>query len=127
MENTIENKAMFFAQYWGVKCLKNTLLNPDIPSHKVEIGNCKGLPQQFLELTPLSDITDEDAKKIAVLAYKISRGDIVSGKEYLHQFDKVNASYPTIISDFLRSKGYALPYMGLSVDKLIEYGWVKLK
>ena len=24
--------------------------------------------------------------------------------------------------DYLRSKGYALPWMGLSVEKLIEYG-----
>jgi len=29
--------------------------------------------------------------------------------------------------DYLRSKGYALPYMGLSVEELIEYGWVELK
>ena len=29
--------------------------------------------------------------------------------------------------DYLRSKGYALPYMGLSVEKQIEYGWIKLK
>ena len=28
--------------------------------------------------------------------------------------------------DFLRSKGYVLPFMGLSVETLIEYGWVKL-
>ena len=32
-----------------------------------------------------------------------------------------------IKSDCLRSKGYALPYMDLSVDNLIEYGWIKLK
>jgi hypothetical protein len=27
---------------------------------------------------------------------------------------------------YLVSKGYALPYMGLSVEQLIEYGWIKL-
>lgn len=32
-----------------------------------------------------------------------------------------------MIVDYLRSKGYALPYMGLSVEKLVEYGWVNLK
>jgi hypothetical protein len=31
------------------------------------------------------------------------------------------------LHDYLRSKGYALPWMGLSVDELVEYGWVKLK
>lgn len=30
------------------------------------------------------------------------------------------------IVDFLRSKGYAIPWMGLSVAKLVEYGWLKL-
>ena len=27
----------------------------------------------------------------------------------------------------LQSKGYALPFMGLSIEQLIEYGWLKLK
>ncbi|MDV3490968.1 hypothetical protein CMV03_07160 [Elizabethkingia anophelis] len=31
------------------------------------------------------------------------------------------------IIDYLRSRGYALPWMEISVQKLIEYGWVKLK
>ena len=29
--------------------------------------------------------------------------------------------------DYLRSKGYAPPYMDLSVEDLVEYGLVKLK
>lgn len=31
------------------------------------------------------------------------------------------------VMDYLRSKGYAVPWLDLSVDDLIEYGWVKLK
>lgn len=31
------------------------------------------------------------------------------------------------VSDYLRSKGYAVPFMGLSVETLIEYGWVRLR
>jgi len=31
------------------------------------------------------------------------------------------------IVDHLRSKGYALPWMGLSVDQMVEAGWIKLK
>ena len=122
LQNNLENKAKFFALYWGVKCLKNILLNPDIPSHKVEIGNCKGLPQQFLELTHLSDITDEDASKIG----------FINGGDFRFYFENWGAEkmvdhFSIQRIDFLRSKSYALPYMGLSVDKLIEYGWVKLK
>lgn len=29
--------------------------------------------------------------------------------------------------DFLRSKGYAVPYMGISVEEQIQYGWIKIK
>lgn len=29
-------------------------------------------------------------------------------------------------SDCLRSKGYALPYLGVSVEDQIEFGWVRL-
>ena len=31
------------------------------------------------------------------------------------------------VFDYLRSKGYALPWMDLLVEDLVEYGWVKLK
>lgn len=31
------------------------------------------------------------------------------------------------VTDFLRSRGYALPWMGLSVEEQVNRGWVKLK
>lgn len=34
-----------------------------------------------------------------------------------------NAIY---VYDFLRSRGYVLPWMGLSVDEMVEAGWIKL-
>jgi len=40
---------------------------------------------------------------------------------------KMDAMLPTHCYQYLQSKGYALPYMGLSVEQLIEYGWIKLK
>ncbi|MDV7696286.1 hypothetical protein N6B72_05070 [Chryseobacterium soli] len=30
-------------------------------------------------------------------------------------------------TDYLRSKGYALPWMALNIEKQIKYGWTKLK
>ncbi|MGD1319184.1 hypothetical protein [Chryseobacterium sp. 2R14A] len=30
------------------------------------------------------------------------------------------------IVDYLRSKGYALPFRGLSVEKMVTYGWIRL-
>lgn len=40
---------------------------------------------------------------------------------------KRNSIGTTFAIDFLRSRGYALPWMGISVETLIEWGWVKLK
>jgi len=31
------------------------------------------------------------------------------------------------LTDYLKSKGYAVPFMGLSVEKLIENGWLVLE
>ena len=44
---------------------------------------------------------------------------VTSPKEYIVNILKM--------SDYLRTKCYALPWMDLSVEDLIEYGWVKLK
>lgn len=52
-------------------------------------------------------------------------------KTFKHNIGEITLSserpvpYVAIV-DFLRSKGYAIPYMGLSVDKLVDYGWVAL-
>lgn len=29
------------------------------------------------------------------------------------------------IMDYLRREGYAVPYMGISVDEQIDYGWIE--
>lgn len=135
MENTKENKARFFALYWGFKCLRNELLNDNIPAHKVDTSNCKGLPQQYLELTPLSQISDEDALELAMIIYGHLDSKLYhnkeTGRELIARFFKREVVfYPILVNeavDYLRSRGYALPWMGLSVEQLIEYGWVKLK
>ena len=159
LENTLQNKSRFFALYWGVKCLKNELLNELIPAHKVDKSNCNGLPQQFLELKPLSQISDEDAIEVAKLVspmlfegrgknggHYIDKSEIGwysvkhEGKTlmvdidldgYVFEYDEIDEykrpSRSLIGTDYLRSKGYALPYIDLSVEDLVEYGWIKLK
>lgn len=68
MENTIENKARFFAQYWGQEIFryvdKLNKLESDVLrniGHDYNKLNTSG----FLELKNLSDITDEDAIEVA--------------------------------------------------------------
>lgn len=129
MENTLENKAKFFAQYYGqfvFLCgIHNTI---DELTFIEEIG-----PLDRLELKPLSAISDEDASNIAVL-YGWNKNGLLY-KERLLQF-KIDLPFIALkgfshrhlhfVFDFLRSKGYALPFLGLSVESQISYGWVKL-
>lgn len=106
IQNTLENKARFFAQYWGQKVFK-TSLKQEIP-HKNNFGKSIQF-NDFLELKPLSQINDEDAINL--------------GYGYASHL-KSNLDRNI---DQLRNLGYALPYMDLSVEDLVEYGWVKLK
>ena len=134
LENTLENKAKFFAQYWGQYVLYFT---SDF-LRKIDNLTLDSVENDdYLELKPLSQISDEDAievskifglghlsgaiKELILSIFRTSIND--SGttsstngiKNWLHVFD------------YLRSKGYALPWMDLSVEDLVEYGWVKLK
>lgn len=143
MENTIENKAKFFAQYWGqeVFFVPNLIWtgNPPEPSHEEwgeAIVNEYWMPKILNSTFPmflksLLDISDDEAIEVAKLEYV---GDkyfkVETGKTsvyLLHCF--INGEYSTQnwrTVDYLRSKGYALPWMGLSVEQQIEYGWVTL-
>lgn len=114
-ENTLENKRKFFAQYWGQRNLLHVIDDDDI--HLLlndEMAN--DVKNWLLYLIPISQITDEDA---VALGYTDSKSAIT---KHLKMIGKETSD-----ADYLRSKGYALPWMDLSVEDLVEYGWVKLK
>lgn len=106
MENTQSNKEKFFAQYWGQKVGKVNSYHQNVIS-KVCEANISSI--DYLELKPLSSITDEDAKKLGYSSPLLL---------------KKHSSFHV---DELRALGYALWWHGLSVEKQIEYGWIKLK
>lgn len=91
-------------------------------------------PNPFLELKPLSKITDEDAIEISKIfgwnhysdESKISqvRNFVIDCSNYHSSNISSNENFNLI--DFLRSKGYALPFMEYSVDELVSFGWVRL-
>jgi hypothetical protein len=56
---------------------------------------------------------DDDA-----VSFKVNIGKI-------NQTEKKPVPYIAIV-DYLRSKGYALPWMGLSVEEMVQAGWIKL-
>ena len=121
-QNTLENKARFFAQYWGQYVLYFT---SDFLRKIDNLTLDSVEDDDFLELKPLSHISDEDAIEISK-EYPAFGSDIRNSvKELFQEFDVLELSIKTV--DYLRSKGYALPYMHLSVENLIEYGWIKLK
>ena len=148
MENTLENKARFFAQYWGQKIIcfphNKNAIRYDNPN-KLLAGTFER--NAYLELKPLSQISDEDA--IELMRLKIESKGVVDietieienktldGYTFIVKYknwddERVGFVFnghtnPLSFYDYLRSKGYALPWMDLSVEDLIKYGWVKLK
>lgn len=135
MENTIENKEKFFAQYWG----QENLIRINVSEN--DSGLFPVLSQFFtnnshLELTPLSKITDEDAYEVGSHLHDsiLHVPDLKSIAYSLVHFWESDLEHPDYslnqgeyIASLLRSKGYALPFMGLSVEKQLEYKWIKLK
>ena len=143
-QNTLENKAKFFAQYWGQHVL---YFSSDF-LRKIDNLTLDSIENDdYLELKPLSQVSDEDA--IELMRLKIeSKGvfDIktieienktLDGYTFIVKYknwddERVGFVFnghtnPLSFYDYLRSKGYALPWMDLSVEYLVEYGWVKLK
>ena len=111
-------KSRFFAQYWGTKTLYVGGVG------KVEVGNGGWNlkhPDFFLQLKPLSKITDEDA----ISMYRGLERNYESANQFLEDYKSIGFLEQSEV-DFLRSKGYAVPYMEYSVDELVKIGWVKL-
>lgn len=113
MENTLNNKGKFFAQYWDQKVMTKVVRGENkakITTHNDVCSNWKfgELVESYLELKPLSSITDEDAKKLGYSSPFLL---------------KKHSSFQV---DELRALGYALWWHDLSVEKQIEYGWIKL-
>lgn len=197
MENTIENKAKFFAQYWGQSLYTKLSYDGEGGLKPVEYFSLsKGMIEEgILELTSLSDITDEDAIEVAKILLRKQRAIYdftVSGNverqdmDYTHGCDAEeyvsvpfkgipnklhenggwkcsnfhvriviqdayndNFYFNSLIRafestapwsynhlttycqleaiDYLRSRGYALPWMGVSVEEQIKRCWIKLK
>lgn len=130
-----ENKARFFALYWG----QNLLMDEELS--QVEVCNQIDFEweQWKLSLKPLSSISDEDAIEVAKIygTFYDTKEDLEDVKDHVilalieddeeayNMWDHVGFQVMSYVIDYLRSKGYALPWMGLSVEELVEAGWIK--
>ena len=126
IENTLENKSKFFAQYWG----QHLIIMGSFLRIIDHVTLCNIENDDILQLKPLHKISDEyifeltshlDFDNSEINEFK----DLIirNNNEWYNYFDKQEIIF---VYDYLRSKGYALPYMDLSVEDLIEYGWIKL-
>lgn len=102
-------KCRFFGQYFEQIIAKETKYpnSPTINTTTVLLIN--ELSNYHLELKPTSKITVLERKELNKLTS-----------------DKSVGEYFRIEKDFLRSKGYAVPFMEYSVDDLVSFGWVRL-
>ena len=130
--NKTDVRSRFFAQYWGTKTLYIGGVG------LVELGtggwNLKH-PVFFLQLKPLSKITDEDAEKLQYTLVNvvgldglIRQNSIELVKEVVSNYEQIDCLFmlPSSFSDLARELGYAIDWNNYKVLKQIELGWVQL-
>jgi len=113
---TQETKANIIMLYRGQRVL---IVSNFIEKQRVGYGAWNlGHPDFYLELKPLSEISDEDAK---AMEYYDAECFLDSLK-----VKDISIKLSLFEADFLRSRGYALPYLNKSVDDLVKEGVFKL-
>lgn len=123
--NDTEMKARFFAQYFFQKvlCTKKETFNPVyLTAADLEFRVLNDFETDYLLLKPLSLISDEDASAITIYS------DYSKGRFNDYGFYNPTGFqfYSQNTVDFIRLKGYALPFMQYSVEQLVEMNWIKL-
>jgi hypothetical protein len=145
-------KSRFFAQYIGQEILRWHQWIETTPDSKVDLS-VPAIEKSgwFIKLKPLSKITDEDAIEIIKIIDSKSNKfinvnysfaekkeppyikSVISDKgrfdinnNFVFIIDKQVIDFSLNIFDYLRSKGYAVPFMEYSVEDLVSFGWVQL-
>lgn len=144
-QQSTQEKAQYFAQYYGQWVFRH----PSIRNGGSIQFKGRALENGYLELKPLSSITDEHIIECAKIFsgcpnisiqskghYQVTCDLDFSGWHGIFKilYDKPSPIYYTncinayhlAVFDFLRSKSYALPWRQYSVEQLIEMGWLKL-
>jgi hypothetical protein len=131
MENTTENKSRFFALYINQKVLNDgqgEYLYPLTGSLLHDMVNT-----DYLSLRSIASLTESELITCFDLIFPNTgytnevKTDLV--KVWCRLINKESGgflpqNYVTFI-DYLRSIGILIPFMGLSVDEIINRGWAK--
>lgn len=137
MKNALDNKARFLSIYLNCEFENRNVYghihkySPDgmVKTFLYHGAKPYSLETSYVLLKPVSSISDEDCHAIW---HGRTREELVmyltGGTEFNEMCGSalIKALEPKDY-DYLRIKGYALPWMGLGVEQLIEYGWVKLE
>lgn len=132
VEITPENKAKFFAQYWGQRVFTNQLFilgGYDIDQIDDGYDN-----KNYLCLISLENIKTEHIIELSKLYFQSAFDSKIIGNQIIISYYEgdnisewvINIDFDRIAIDYLRSKGYAVDWMGLTVEEMIEAGWIKL-
>lgn len=103
-------KSRFFAQYWGQ-----------------EVGlQCEGAGKGFTYTISEGTLNDIEIRNDKLLLKSLSN-EKKEDKEWFNSYGSKNfVKFNQEQTDFLRLKGYAVPFMEYSVEDLISFGWVQL-
>lgn len=134
MENLVNDKTkrQFFALYWDQEI--GLGVNQQIDTLTGKLWKAQSAFTETLQLKPLNSISDEDALVGYRLLYPNDHYDkdycIKEFKSWLDdEYGIGNIKHKWVcmnIQDFLRSKGYALPYRSISVEEMVENKWIKI-
>lgn len=133
MENTLENKAKFYALYYDQRIAMCRNSFKGIQPYGC-LSHCMADEIIYLQLKPTTKVSIPDLLAICAIAYDFEPDEELGG-QIIHEITFFEDCYTDLgygvqkilaLYDYLRSKGYALPWMGLSVEKQIEYNWIQL-
>lgn len=140
----LKQKRAFQVLYFGQKVLRWDD-SPERNNHIIGVGSLSDLWVwgTYLELIPLSEISDEHAIEVANIMDVDP--NLLTRDEFHIRFGKDGDSigiwfdgeilvdgeqcplYILQVYDYLRSQSYLLPFRSYSTQQLIDMGWVKLK
>lgn len=128
IENTLENKRKFFGLYFDQKVFVDLRCPESVHTLDSTLMGWDATKSTLL-LNPLSHLSQKECSVCLLLAFGpawFSSNDI---NDHLPRIKKEMIEgfvMPSQICDYLRSIGYATPFMGVPVETLVEWGWVKL-
>lgn len=130
MKNSLRTKTLFFSTYWNQDIVHryDKLYSVDVALNEINIEDA------YLLLRPISSMTNEEMIEYFDFLYDRNRSefskiqsiksDILSDKIF-NQIMSIAQSIKA--TDYLRSRGFAVPYFDISIKELIDYKWIVLK